>query len=237
MTDRADIPDEELIATAIAGALLDVHTALPGIVTAYDAVTATCDVQPAIKRALEREDGTMAYESLPVIPNVRVCWPGSNGYEFRFPLSGPRRVGDTVIPGDTVWLMFAEADTQKWETTGQESPPGWLGRHALGSLVAYPYSRTRPPQSAGPDPSPEGRKAYANLPQMVAPEPFHVGEPADAKFLALAEKVEQQLTALKNAISSATVVAMDGGASLKTTILAALVAWPSDTACTKLKAE
>jgi hypothetical protein len=227
MTDRADLSDEELIATAIAGALLDVHTALPGIVVAYYPKTGAVDVQPAVKRAIEREDGSTAFESLPVIPNVRVCWPGAGGFEMRFPLKGSTMVGETRIPGDSVWLMFAEADMQKWETSGQESQPGWLARHGLGSLVAYPFSRLMPGSA---DPS------VANLPQMVAPEPFHVGDPTSAKLLAQAEKVDTRLNALKSAIAGWVPVPSDGGAALK----AALGSWlagTADTGCTKLKAE
>lgn len=213
MTDRADIPDEELIATAIAGALLDLHTALPGIVKSYNPSTGSCDVLPAVKRALPREDGSTAFESLPVIPNVRVCWPGAGGFELHLPLAN----------GDTVWLMFAEADIQKWESTGQESPPGWLERHGLGSLVAYPFSRTP--------------KATTGGARLVAPTPFSVGDSATAKLLAIAELVEEQLLALKDAISGAAVSAGDGGATFKSNIIAALSAWPATTACSKLKAE
>jgi phage baseplate assembly protein V len=55
--------------------------------------------------------------------------------------------------------------------------------------------------------------------------------------VALASKVAAQLTALKSAISGAVVVPMDGGASFKATLLAALASWPASTASTKVKAE
>lgn len=205
MTDRADIPDEELIATAIAGALLDVHTALPGIVKKYDASKGVCDVQPAVKRALEREDGTIATESLPVIPNVRVCWPGAGGYELHFPLAA----------GDTVWLMFAEADMQKWESTGQESPPGWLERHGLGSLVAYPFSRKALATTGGA--------------RLVAPAPFTVGNLVSAQLVALAPLVAAELAK----IAATLLTGSSGGGP----VVFGTPYSPSDVAATKLKAE
>jgi len=175
MSDRADISDEELIATAIRGALLDLHTALPGIVKTYDAATGTCAVLPAVKRALEREDGSTAFESLPAIPNVRVCWPGAGGFELHFPLA----------PGDTVLLVFNEADTGQFESSGQESKPSWLERHGLHSPVAYPYNRQPRATTGGA--------------RMVTPSPFTFGAPAAAEFVAL----QSQLTALNAAITSA----------------------------------
>lgn len=48
--------------------------------------------------------------------------------------------------------------------------------------------------------------------------------------VALASLVEAQLSALKDAISNGVTVPNDGGASLKTTILAALAQWPESTA-------
>jgi hypothetical protein len=210
MTERADIPIEEVVTAGIAAALLDLHTALPGIVVRYDASTGHADVQPAVKRALAREDGSTAYESLPTLQNVRVCWPGAGGFELRFPLG----------EGDTVWLMFAEADTQRFEESGQESQPGWLGRHALGSLVAYPYARAASSPDAGA--------------RLVAPSPFVVGNPGAAQFVAL----QTQLTTLKTAIDSA--AATEAGASGlggMSALKAALGPWPAGTASTKLKAE
>lgn len=56
------------------------------------------------------------------------------------------------------------------------------------------------------------------------------------KKVALAEKVEQELTTLKNAINAATPTPNDGGAALKTAILAALSSWPGSVGSEKVKA-
>lgn len=57
-----------------------------------------------------------------------------------------------------------------------------------------------------------------------------------AQYLSRDDKVQQQLNAIKSAISGATVVANDGGASLKSTILSSLSNFPGDTACETIKA-
>lgn len=224
MSDRADISLEEVFGDFAESLQLNIHTALPAIVKSYDPKTGRCDVQPAIKRALLAEDGSPVYESLPIIPNVRVCWPGAGGFELRFPLKGPTRVGDVTIPGDTVWLMFAEADIQAWESTGQESPPGWLERHGMSSLVAYPFSRTQPGSS---DP------AVASLPQIVAPDPLHVGNPIAAKLLAVAEKVDAAIDGIESFLTTHVHPAPGGATSPSGTPYTPA----SPTACTKLKAE
>jgi phage baseplate assembly protein V len=60
-------------------------------------------------------------------------------------------------------------------------------------------------------------------------------EPTD--YVALKALVEGQLTDLKTAISNAVVVAQDGGASFKSTLVTALAAWPGNTGATEVKAK
>jgi hypothetical protein len=57
-----------------------------------------------------------------------------------------------------------------------------------------------------------------------------------ADFVALAAKVATELNVLKSAITSAVIVPLDGGASLKSSILTALTTWPGSVAASKVKA-
>jgi len=57
------------------------------------------------------------------------------------------------------------------------------------------------------------------------------------QFVALANLVVANLTALKDAISEAAVTPTDGGAAFKAAILLALTSWPSAVAAAKVKAE
>lgn len=65
---------------------------------------------------------------------------------------------------------------------------------------------------------------------------LHLGSTSAADYVALASLVQSQLSALKAALAGAVIVAGDGGASLKATMLTALSAWPASTAATKVKA-
>jgi phage baseplate assembly protein V len=58
-----------------------------------------------------------------------------------------------------------------------------------------------------------------------------------AEAVALAQKTADALTALKDAISAAPIVALDGGAAFKAGIVAALAAWPPDIASESLSAD
>lgn len=214
-SERADIPIDEVITAAREATLLDLHTCMPGIVKAYDASTGRANVQPAVKVALKRENGSRAFESLPLIQNVRVCWPGAGDFELHLPRA----------QGDTVWLMFSEVDASRFESTGQESPPAWLERLGLCSPVAYPYNRLP--------------KATTGGARMVCPSPFVFGNPLTAEFVAL----QSQLTALKTAIASAAATevgasGLSGMTALNTALSTA--GWPTGPGVgpsTKLKAE
>ena len=71
---------------------------------------------------------------------------------------------------------------------------------------------------------------------ITAPE-VRLGSDAATELVALASRVEAQLTALKSAISGAATAPSDGGAAFKANLLAALSSWPASTAASKVKAE
>jgi hypothetical protein len=60
---------------------------------------------------------------------------------------------------------------------------------------------------------------------------------AATQFVALANLVSGNLTALKDAIKGAAIGSADGGATFKSAILTALSTWPSSVAASKVKAE
>lgn len=216
MTDRADIPIDELVGVALNARLAGLHTAMPGIVQSYDENTECADVQPAVKRVIEQDDGSFTFEALPLISNVKVGWLGAGGFVLHFPL----------VKGDSVLLVFAEVDTQQWEVSGEVSNPLWLERFGLGSPTAYPFRRTA------------GGAAGANL---VAPTPFVIGNPTSAQLVALANKVDAALASIQSAFDAHThTVATTGSAAAQTGTAAPVVSpigsLPA-TAAVKLKAE
>jgi hypothetical protein len=214
----------EVLRTAIENRLLDVHTAIPGKVVTYDAARQTADVQPMVRHAFRRSDGSTAFEDLPVCPSVPVAWPSGGGFYLHLPLAA----------GDTVMLVFSQSATGAYRETGQLSPPGDLRRHSPGYPIAIPMRLAVPQVMAD---APASGQAVA----IVAPgghlRVSATGGAASSEFVALSEKVTAQLQALKDAITGAVPLAQDGGAQLKTQILSALAAWPGDVASTTLKAQ
>lgn len=125
-----DIPLDELIRRAIASALEDVWTMTVGIVQTYDGEARTVDVQPAIKRAIDRVSGEVTHETLPVIGNCMVLVPmgSATSYLTTYPLQ----------KGDAGMLVFSASSLTKWRETGQVSEPGDRRMHHLGSAVFIP---------------------------------------------------------------------------------------------------
>lgn len=119
---------EEVVGALVEDALLDVHTSMPGIVTGYNPLKNSVDVQPQIKRSLEDENGDIQHESLPVIYDVPIAWPRGGGCWITWPLAA----------GDPVLLVFCEQDPGVWRSNGKEDSSGDLRRHGLSGAVAYP---------------------------------------------------------------------------------------------------
>jgi hypothetical protein len=183
----------EVISAAIESRLLDLHTSMPAKVVVYNPLTQTVDAQPMIRRAIEKKDGSIAHEAIPVVMNVPVMWLRGGGFSMRFPL-------DT---GDTVWLQFSEAATAQWRSTGQLSNPGDLRRFDLSYACAIPagYPSTQPITT----PVPPGTA------HVETPGDFVFGNPITAQYVALADLVA---TMVSTAIAGHTHTGVTTGAGV-----------------------
>lgn len=121
-----DLPD--VIREAIDARLEGVRVALPGIVQAYNAATQSADVLPSVRGSVLAFDGSLSPEALPVIPDVPVMFPRAGGFFLAFPL----------LPGDSVLLVFSEADLGEWRRVGSIVDPGDTRRHTLAGAIAIP---------------------------------------------------------------------------------------------------
>lgn len=178
----------ELISRALESRISDVWTALPGQIETYDPTGPTADIQPTIKRPVPTEDGDIAHENLPIIPNVPIAFPRGKGgqYAITWPLE----------PGDHVLLIFTTLPMGQWRTKNQAIEPGDVRLHSLGSCVAIP--------GLGPDAEPlGGTGSPATLPALVVEGPaIMLGKTATA-HAALGEPTVAWIEAIKTALVAA----------------------------------
>ena len=93
MAETSNNPVEALLGL-VKSQLLDVNTALPGIIVSYE--NGLARVVPTGKKRFA--DGDVL--DYPIIPNVRVCWPSFAG--------GTAGVKGPVKPGDKCLLVFSQ---------------------------------------------------------------------------------------------------------------------------------
>lgn len=214
----------ELIRKALDVRLAQLRVAIPARVESYDAATQTADVKPLIKDKLIVEDGEIL-ESLPVIPAVPVAFPRGGGFFISFPIAA----------GDTGRIVVCDRSIDQWIKRGGEVDPLDLRMHSWAGAVFEPDLADSLHALADADAAMMVLGKDGGPQIRISADAIAMGAVADAvEALAVASKVATQLTNLKTAISNAVVVAQDGGASFKSTLLAALATWPGDVASTKV---
>lgn len=118
----------ELMMNAGRSLLDGMQVTLPAIVERYDADKQCVDATPTIKHPRRKEDGTVVYESLPVVTSCPVLFPGSGPYRITWPIE----VGSVVV------LHFTSASLGQWLTLGGIQEPGDGRRHDGTSAFAVP---------------------------------------------------------------------------------------------------
>jgi hypothetical protein len=193
--------DPSVLAQILETRAAQTWTALPGIVSSYDAATQLASVQPAVQDFETDEDGERTDRSLPVLPDVPVAWPGGSGQYFHPGLTA----------GDEVLIVFSSLDPSVWHRTGSVSKAADVGRHSPAHAFAVPcvYSRGNGPGDTGL------RVAKAVVTGKLEAGNAEIGGTADAAALA------SKLDLLISTIKAWTPVVNDGGAALKVAVTAA----------------
>jgi len=195
--------------------MLDVHTAIPCEVLAYDAAAQTVDVQPQVKHYVLNFDGERTAEALPDLYGVPVAFPRAGGFHLTLPIAA----------GDYVLVLFSEEPTQAWRSKARQLAPGLLDRHGLNGPFAIPCGfpdkdklSTAPPTDAVEIASDDGAAAV-----VVKGSEVLVGDATATDSASLDSKVQDELQALSDRLAvfervfaAWTPVAMDGGLALKT---------------------
>lgn len=149
------------------------HTALPGIVKAYDSTTQRATVQLAVQ---------LRGNSVPPIPEVPVVHVGGVAGFVHVPLA----------EGDTCLVIFCEEDFAKWDATGSVSAPAVLARHGLHA-VAIPGLR----------PATAPLAVTSGHVTVGAASEIRLGADTATAFVALATLVDAKLNQMRDAIAAA----------------------------------
>jgi len=188
---------------------------MTGKVVAYDSATRTVDVQPMVKRAIERLDGSLLLETLPVLPSVPVVFPMSGDFSITYP----------VAVGSYGLIIVLSDSDHIWRETQLEAEPGDLRRFHLGCsrfLPGYAPDAVAMPAAA------------ENALVLRAPE-VRLGDETATDFVALSPAVEARLTAIETWLPAHVHAGVTAGPG-STGVAAGFVADTAQTAATKVKA-
>jgi len=131
-------PFEVSLGLIVQSALTNVHTSMPGLVTAFDSAAQTITVQPCLRRKFEGADEAV---NLPPIEDVPVLFPGSGDYWITYP----------VEVDSYVWLVFSERSIEAWLDAGGIVDPARARKFALSDCVAIAGINPNPTALTGFD--------------------------------------------------------------------------------------
>lgn len=223
----------EVIQAAVESALLNVHTFLPGIVTAYDEAKGTVEVEPQITRMIPGPGGKYVNEALPKLPHVKIAHQRTDTHVQYLPCS----VGTFGL------VFFCEVSMDRWRNKGALSAPADMSRHHISNgiflPVLYPDCQLWTDDPAG------GAVfgAVSGVQLRSYPDTMEVttaGAANAADFVALAGKVDDFISKFDTVMRGWVPVVsptVENGAALKTAYVAAFGSPPLSTASTNLKAD
>lgn len=181
----------------------DIWTTFSARIESYYSSSRTADLQPVIRRPLGFGESESVFEPLPILPNVPIRFPMGGGGTYA--ITWPLEVGDFV---DVHVTTYSQA---QWRRTGTMGLSGDTRPHNLSSCYATP----------GACPNSQALEQAEQMALVIEAPEIKLGKSA-TEFVALASKVLTELNKIKSAMTDAVIVPNDGGASLKSTFLAAL---------------
>ncbi len=134
MTDTLERTDTAL-AEIFDSLMREVHTCMPGRVTAFDRDTQTCSVQPCLKRKFKNREP----EEITPCENVPVIFPGS----------GDRWVVFDIDVDSYVLLVFSERAIANWMDKGGTVDPKQRRIFSMSDAIAIPCILPTPVKLSG----------------------------------------------------------------------------------------
>lgn len=129
----------EAMATAMEGKQAEIWTALPAVLDTFDASKRTCSVQPTIQAQITDEKNVTRWETLPLLVDCPVMFPGGGGFVLTFPL----KAGDEGI------VVFASRCIDTWWQSGGIGVQADIRMHDLSDGFFIPTVRSVPNVEAG----------------------------------------------------------------------------------------
>lgn len=120
----------EILRNAVKSYLIDLHTAMPGVVVSYDRTSQLAVVEPALRRTLVSGEVV----ELPKIYNVPVQFPHAGDTFIHFDLKS----------GDNVLLIFSERSIDKWVAKSGKTTPQERRMHSINDCFAIPSVKAKP---------------------------------------------------------------------------------------------
>jgi len=170
----------------------EIHTAFPCVVQSYDSGHQTVDVQPQIKRPIQKQDGSTTYESYPVISNVPVAFPRAGQWFMSFP----------ITTGDCIFVVCSERSLDEWRANGFETETSDLRTHVIDGAVAFPvnvYPTSSPIQNVSATKLVIGNDTTSRI--YIDTNLINLYEENANQFVALGQKTEDRLSALEGKLN------------------------------------
>lgn len=124
----------ETIAAALRGLQASIMTAVPCTIVSVDFAKQTCTLQPTVKAAIRKPDGSQEWQTLPVIPDAPLHFPGGGGVSMTFP----------VKAGDEALAIISSRPIDGWHQSGGEQQQTSTRMHDLSDAFALVGFRSNP---------------------------------------------------------------------------------------------
>lgn len=124
----------ELIDAALRAMQARLWSALPCTIVSVDLARQTATVQPLVKAAIRKSDGTQEWQTLPVIPDAPLHFPGGGGVALTFP----------VKAGDEALAVIASRPIDAWHQSGGQQQQTALRMHDLSDAMILVGFRSAP---------------------------------------------------------------------------------------------
>jgi hypothetical protein len=181
-----NVTTADVITAALSARMAGVHTAIVGRVEVVHATARKVDVRPSMLRVLQTAEGEPVTEQLPVLQQVPIG-------ALR---AGAARIDMPISVGCWVCVLFFEDNIGKWLAAGGvDVSPGDVERHGLTGAVALPILY--------PDPErPAEALDQVNVVIRSGAGSVLLGGTSGHDFVALAAKVDAEITKLKADITT-----------------------------------